>query len=149
MLAIIVLAVASHGISSMAEYWDEEPAERRNLAIDFELQGVLKQEQAYSSCPEGYPAYGTLGDLLKAWNPNDPDVPEDVVVERLRVSPVDCSYHNWCIRFRQTAQGTSYTAAVLEGPGATTPLQHPWYKHCCVMARRVLRTVPDPASSYF
>lgn len=46
----------------------------------------LKDESAYSHCPEGYPAFGRLGELLTAWNPNQPDEPEGVVVERLHVS---------------------------------------------------------------
>jgi len=46
----------------------------------------IKGEDKYSSCPEGYPAFGTLGDLLTAWSPNQPEVPEGGVIERLRVS---------------------------------------------------------------
>ncbi len=45
----------------------------------------IKGEDKYSSCPEGYPAFGTLGDLLKAWSPNQPEVPQGGVIERLRV----------------------------------------------------------------
>eukprot|EP00752_Nemacystus_decipiens_P008785 g7839.t1 len=44
-----------------------------------------KNETEYASCPEGYPAFGRLGDLLTAWSPNQPDVPEGVVIERLQV----------------------------------------------------------------
>lgn len=51
---------------------------------DYELKG----EEEYASCPESYPSFGTLGELLKAWNPNQPEVPEGGVVERLRVSRV-------------------------------------------------------------
>lgn len=46
---------------------------------------TIRNETEYSSCPEGYPAYGKLGDLLTAWSPNQPDVPEGVVIERLQV----------------------------------------------------------------
>lgn len=48
---------------------------------------VRKAESAYSSCPDGYPSFGKLGDLLRAWSPNEPDVPEGGVIERLQVSP--------------------------------------------------------------
>lgn len=47
---------------------------------------AIKNETEYSSCPEGYPSYGKLGDLLTAWNPNQPNVPEGGVIERLQVS---------------------------------------------------------------
>lgn len=45
-----------------------------------------KDESAYGPCPDGYPAFGKLGDLLRAWSPNEPDVPEGGVIERLHVS---------------------------------------------------------------
>lgn len=69
--------------------------ERRKLnepesEIDFERRlgfgFTLKDEASYISCPQGYPAFGELGKLLRAWSPNDPEVPEGVVVERLKVS---------------------------------------------------------------
>lgn len=47
---------------------------------------TIKNETEYSSCPEGYPSYGRLGDLLTSWSPNQPDVPEGGVIERLQVS---------------------------------------------------------------
>lgn len=50
----------------------------------------IKNETEYASCPEGYPAYGRLGDLLTAWSPNQPEVPEGVVIERLQVSVLAC-----------------------------------------------------------
>lgn len=40
----------------------------------------------YSSCQKGYPYFGKLGELLRAWSPNEPDAPEGGVVERLQVS---------------------------------------------------------------
>lgn len=46
---------------------------------------AIKGESEYSNCPEGYPSFGTLGDLLTAWNPNQPEVPEGGVIERLKV----------------------------------------------------------------
>eukprot|EP00903_Cladosiphon_okamuranus_P006282 g6164.t1 len=49
------------------------------------MRYTIKNETEYSSCPEGYPSYGRLGDLLTAWSPNQPDVPEGVVIERLQV----------------------------------------------------------------
>lgn len=49
--------------------------------VDYDIKG----EDKYSSCPEGYPAFGTLGDLLTAWSPNQPEVPDGGVIERLRV----------------------------------------------------------------
>lgn len=85
--SIGLLAIAVCASSGVDHDWDEEP-DRRNLN-NVEQPGELKDELAYSSCPEGYPAFGTLGDLLRAWNPNDPDVPEGVVEERLHVSGVD------------------------------------------------------------
>lgn len=30
----------------------------------------------FSSCPRDYPGFGRLGDLLKAWSPNQPEAPE-------------------------------------------------------------------------
>lgn len=47
---------------------------------------ATKPEEEYASCPEGYPAFGKLGDLLTAWSPNQAEVPDDGVIERLRVS---------------------------------------------------------------
>lgn len=48
---------------------------------------LRKAESAYSSCPDGYPTFGKLGEMLRAWSPNEPDVPEGGVIERLQVSP--------------------------------------------------------------
>lgn len=83
-----LLATAVCASSGADHVWDEEP-DRRNLMNDVKPPGELKDELAYSSCPEGYPAFSTLGGLLRAWNPNDPDVPEGVVEERLHVSRAD------------------------------------------------------------
>ncbi|CAN0114249.1 unnamed protein product [Pylaiella littoralis] len=46
---------------------------------------AAKGEELYASCPEGYPSFGKLGDLLTAWSPNQPEVPEGGVIEKLRV----------------------------------------------------------------
>lgn len=67
-----------------------EEEERRNddgrsgrfLAMD---DYSVKNETEYTSCPEGYPSYDRLGDLLTAWSPNQPEVPEGGVIERLQV----------------------------------------------------------------
>lgn len=50
-------------------------------------QYARKPESAYTSCPDGYPTFGKLGEMLRAWSPNEPDVPEGGVIERLQVSP--------------------------------------------------------------
>lgn len=47
---------------------------------------IRKPESVYSSCPDGYPTFGKLGEMLRAWSPNEPDVPEGGVIERLQVS---------------------------------------------------------------
>ncbi|CAM9590594.1 unnamed protein product [Choristocarpus tenellus] len=45
------------------------------------LRDLLADKQ---QCPQSYPTYGLLGDMLGAWNPNDPDVPSGFV-EKLEV----------------------------------------------------------------
>lgn len=63
--------------------WENEQEDRMLANVrGYELQG----EDQYSSCPEGYPSFGKLGELLKTWNPNQADVPEAGVIERLQVS---------------------------------------------------------------
>lgn len=71
-------------ISTELGFRTYEQQQSRNLPSlhDYETKG----EDEYSSCPEGYPSYGRLGDLLTAWSPNQPEVPEGGVLERLRVS---------------------------------------------------------------
>lgn len=39
-----------------------------------EQGGVVTRD--FSSCPHDYPGFGRLGDLLKAWSPNQPEAPE-------------------------------------------------------------------------
>ncbi|CAM9431615.1 unnamed protein product [Ectocarpus sp. 12 AP-2014] len=61
-----------------------EPTHWRSRILGTEEYEV-KEETEYSSCPQGYPSYGKLGELLTAWSPNQPEVPEEGVVERLQV----------------------------------------------------------------
>lgn len=80
-------AASQHARGPPAPLEDERSNEdglRRFLASVTDYS--IKEETEYASCPEGYPAFGRLGDLLTAWNPNEPDVPEGVVIERLQVS---------------------------------------------------------------
>lgn len=78
----------------------------------------IKNETEYSSCPEGYPSYGRLGDLLTAWSPNQPDVPEGGVIERLQV------------RWRCIAESRvlSTTSSISTGGCRGCGLSYPWVR---------------------
>lgn len=99
LVALIFLACIGRGTTTHHNLGGQ--TERRNLAAEpaVELEEIAAKglsdsarerpagdELAYRSCPEGYPAFGKLGELMRAWSPNDPDVPEGVVIERLHVS---------------------------------------------------------------
>lgn len=108
-LPLVLFIAAGHGVAdaqhvrggvaeAATEGWQQQrPQEERRDEVVVEPTNwrsrvlalgdyEIKEETEYSSCPEGYPSYGKLGELLTAWSPNQPDVPEEGVVERLQVT---------------------------------------------------------------
>lgn len=90
-LALFLSITALQGAVSVPNAAGQD-AERRELFDAAGLTGLFQarptepeDESAFTSCPEGYPSFGKLGELLRAWSPNEPEEPAGAVEQRLQV----------------------------------------------------------------